>query len=70
MATFNGIHNFIVRRDGDLLLADSFNSLLRRIPDAHTGLITTFAGTAKKGFAGDGGPAKDAQFSTLIQISP
>ncbi len=58
-ATFNGIHNFVVTREGDLLLADSFNSLLRRI-DAHTGLITTLAGSMKKGFAGDGGPAKDA----------
>src|SRR5260221_6962185 len=67
-ATFNGIHNFVVRRDGDLLLADSFNSLLRRI-DAKSGLISTIAGSAKKGFAGDGGPAKDAQFSTLIQIA-
>jgi len=67
-ATFNGIHNFFIRRDGDILLADSFNSLLRRI-DGKTGLVTTFAGSAKKGFAGDGGPAKDAQFSTLIQIA-
>jgi DNA-binding beta-propeller fold protein YncE len=67
-ATFNGIHNFVVRRDGDLLLADSFNSLLRHI-DAKSGIIRTLAGGAKKGFAGDGGPAKDAQFSTLIQIA-
>jgi DNA-binding beta-propeller fold protein YncE len=67
-ATFNGIHNFVVRRDGDLLLADSFNSLLRRI-DAKTSVISTIAGGPKRGFAGDGGPAKDAQFSTLIQIA-
>ena len=67
-ATFNGIHNFVVTREGDLLLADSFNSLLRRI-DARTGLIATLAGSIKKGFAGDAGPAKDAQFSTLIQIA-
>jgi DNA-binding beta-propeller fold protein YncE len=67
-ATFNGIHNFIVRHDGDLLLADTFNSLLRRI-DARTQIITTLAGSAGKGFAGDGGPMKDAQFATLIQIA-
>lgn len=66
-ATFNGIHNFVVRRDGELLLADSFNSQLRRID--LKGEITTLAGSPKKGFAGDGGPAKDAQFSTLIQIA-
>jgi len=67
-ATFNGIHNFVVLRNGDLLLADSFNSLLRRI-EARTGVVTTVAGGAKKGFAGDGGPAKDALFSTLIEIA-
>jgi hypothetical protein len=67
-ATFYGIHNFVVRRNGDLLLADSFNSQLRRI-DAKTGIITTIAGSPKKGFAGDAGPAKEAQFSTLIQIA-
>jgi DNA-binding beta-propeller fold protein YncE len=67
-ATFGGVHNFVVRRDGDLLIADSFNNSLRRI-DVKTGIITTVAGNVKKGFAGDGGPAKDAQFSSLIQIA-
>jgi hypothetical protein len=67
-ATFNGIHNLQILPSGDLLLADSFNSTLRKV-DAKTGVITTIAGNGKKGFAGDGGPAKDAQFSTLIQIA-
>jgi len=68
-ATFNGIHNFVVTHSGDLLLADSFNSRLRRI-DAQTGNITTLAGAAGKGaFAGDGGPMNEARFSTLIQIA-
>ncbi len=66
-ATFNGIHNLAILPNGDLLLADSFNSTLRKI-DAQTGIITTVAGNGKSGFAGDGGPAKDAQFSTLIQV--
>ena len=67
-ATFNGIHNLAIRANGDLLLADSFNHTLRQI-DAQTGVITTLAGNGQKGFAGDGGPAKGAQFSTLIQIA-
>jgi hypothetical protein len=67
-ATFNGIHNLQITPAGDLLLADSFNSALRKI-DTKTGLISTMAGNGTKGFAGDGGPAKDAQFSTLIQIA-
>ena len=67
-ATFGGVHNFVVRRDGDLWIADSFNNMLRRI-DAKTMMITTIAGDVQKGFAGDGGPAKDARFSSLIQIA-
>jgi len=67
-ATVNGIHNLVITARGDLLLADSFNHSLRQI-DAKTGVITTLAGNGQKGFKGDGGPAKDAQFSTLIQIA-
>jgi DNA-binding beta-propeller fold protein YncE len=67
-AAFAGIHNLAILPGGDLLLADSFNHTLRKI-DAKTGIVTTVAGNGKAGYAGDGGPAKDAQFSTLIQIT-
>jgi DNA-binding beta-propeller fold protein YncE len=67
-AKFNGIHNLQITPAGDLLIADSFNNVLRKI-DAKTGIITTLSGNGKKGFAGDGGLAVDAQFSTLIQIA-
>ncbi|HYR57968.1 MAG TPA: hypothetical protein VEO95_05045, partial [Chthoniobacteraceae bacterium] len=67
-ATFGGIHNLAITPAGDLLLADSFNHTLRKI-DAKSGVITTLAGNGQKGFAGDGGPAVQAQFSTLIQIA-
>lgn len=67
-ATFNGIHNHAVLPNGDLLLADSFNHTLRKIEMA-TGQITSVAGHGQKGYAGDGGPAAEAQFSTLIQIA-
>ena len=67
-ATFNGIHNLAITPGGDLLIADSFNHTLRKI-DAKTGVISTLAGNGLKGFAGDGGPAAKAQFSTLIQIA-
>ncbi len=68
LAAVNGIHNLVIPASGDLLLADSFNHTLRKI-DAQTGIITTLAGNGKKGIAGDGGPARVAQFSTLIQIA-
>ena len=67
-ATFNGIHNLQITASGDLLLADSFNHTLRKI-DAKTGVVTRLAGNGKAGFAGDGGPMAQAQFSTLIQIA-
>jgi hypothetical protein len=67
-AAFAGIHNLAILPNGDLLLADSFNHTLRKI-DAKTGIVTTVAGHGKSGDAGDGGPAKDAQFATLIQIA-
>lgn len=67
-ATFNGIHNFVVLANGDLLIADSFNHAVRKI-DARTGIVSTFVGDGKKGFRGDGGPAGGAQFDTPIQIA-
>ncbi len=47
---------------GNLVFSDTFNHCLRRI-DAHSGVITTIAGTGEGGFFGDGGPATDAQFN-------
>ena len=67
-ATFNGIHNFVVTANGDLLIADSFNHAIRKI-DAKSGVVTTLAGDGSKGFRGDGGPAGAAQFDTPIQIA-
>ncbi len=67
-ATFNGIHNFVVLANGDLLIADSFNHAIRKI-DARTGIVSKLSGNGVKGFRGDGGPALDAQFDTPIQIA-
>jgi DNA-binding beta-propeller fold protein YncE len=67
-ATFNGIHNLAILPTGEWLIADSFNHTLRMI-DPNSGTVTTLAGNGKSGYAGDGGSAKDAQFSTLIQIA-
>ncbi len=46
---------------GNLFLSDTFNHRIRRV-DAKTGVITTVAGSGKKGFSGDGGPATEAAF--------
>ena len=55
----NGMHSLAVGPDGLLYLCDTFNNRLRRF-DPKTGIVTAFAGTGTKGFAGDGGPATKA----------
>ncbi len=44
---------------GNLYIADTFNSRIRKV-SAATGIITTVVGTGSRGFSGDGGPATAA----------
>jgi DNA-binding beta-propeller fold protein YncE len=60
-ATFNGMHSLAVSRSGVVYLADTWNNRVRKF-DVKTGIISRFAGTGEKGFAGDGGPAAAGQF--------
>ena len=46
--------------DGNVYIADTGTHRIRRV-DAVTGQVTTVAGTGESGFAGDGGPAGEAQ---------
>lgn len=65
---FNGPHNLAVAKDGTIYVADSLNNVIRKI-DAKTKMVGTIAGTGKKGFAGDGGPAKDAEFNQTFHVA-
>ena len=47
---------------GNLFFTDFFNNRVRKI--STSGIITTVAGTGVSGYAGDGGPATDAKFSS------
>ena len=67
-AQINGVHNIAVTPAGDIFLSDAWNFRVRKI-NASTGVITTFAGTGKNGFSGDGGPADRAEFGTVIQVA-
>ena len=67
-ATFNGMHNLAIAPNGDIYLADTWNYRVRKI-DGWNGSISTFAGTGKKGFGGDGGPATAAEFSSVINVA-
>jgi hypothetical protein len=53
--------------DGSIYVADTENFRLRRIDPA--GTITTFAGNGSWGYAGDGGPAADAQLGRLADVA-
>ena len=46
---------------GNVYIADSSQDRVKRV-DVATGLISTFAGSGRYGFGGDGGQAADAQF--------
>jgi DNA-binding beta-propeller fold protein YncE len=48
--------------DQRVVFSDTFNHRLRRI-DAATGVISCIAGNGQRGFAGDGGPAVNAQLN-------
>jgi hypothetical protein len=49
---------------GNLLVSDQANQRIRRID--RSGTITTVAGSGKRGFAGDGGPALSAEFALPV----
>jgi len=67
-ALFNGPHVLLIGPDGALYVTDTWNYSVRRI-DLKTETITRIAGTGVKGFAGDGGPAKDALFGGIFSIA-
>ena len=52
-----------VDRADNVFISDLYNQRVRRI-DAATRVITTVAGTGKKGSGGDGGPATEAQLDS------
>lgn len=52
---------------GNIFIADLQNFNIRRI-DSQTGIISTIAGTGKRGYSGDGGSALSATFKQLSAI--
>jgi sugar lactone lactonase YvrE len=59
---FSSPHKIALDSDRNLLIADQFNSRIRKFSPA-SGIITTVAGTGAVGFAGDGGQATAAWFT-------
>ena len=67
-AQFNYPYGMAFDAAGNLLIADTYNNRIRRI-DASTGIITTIIGNGTQGYAGDGGPAIDAEFHSITGIT-
>ena len=56
-----------VDNSGNVYISEHWNNRIRRVDRA--GTITPFAGTGKRGFSGDGGPAVAAQFDGPIDLA-
>jgi sugar lactone lactonase YvrE len=65
-ARFNGMHSLVVGPVGDIFIADTWNNRIRRVEG---GKVFAFAGTGKRGFSGDGGPARDAEFGNVYCVA-
>ncbi len=61
-ALLNNPFDLAFSPDGSLCFSDTFNHCIRRI-DAHSGMISTIAGTGTRGFSGDGGRATAAELN-------
>jgi streptogramin lyase len=65
-ASLNNPQGIAIERDGAILIADTYNHVVRRID--RNGTITTFAGS-EPGFGGDGGPANKAQLNLPMAVA-
>ena len=61
-------YSIAVDSAGNLLIADDFNSRIRKVTIG-TGVITTVAGDGTPGFTGDGGPAVEARLAIPLGIA-
>jgi DNA-binding beta-propeller fold protein YncE len=58
-AAFNAPKEMTLDREGNLLIVDTENHVIRHF-DIATGMVTTLAGNGRQGGEGDGGPAEKA----------
>lgn len=61
-AQLNSPWGIVLDKDDNLLIADSFNDVIRKV--GSDGIINTIAGNGQEGYDGDGGPARAAKLNT------
>src|SRR5260370_5510458 len=66
-AQINNPYGLVVGPDGALYFCEIGNHRVRRL-DLKTGIISTAAGSGRKGYAGDGGPALDADMNEPYEL--
>ncbi|MBM3724802.1 MAG: hypothetical protein FJW40_05195 [Acidobacteria bacterium] len=66
-AAINNPYGLVTGPDGALYVCEIGNHVIRRI-DMKTRVITTVAGTGRKGYSGDGGPATSADLNEPYEI--
>src|SRR5258705_7391978 len=64
----NNPYGLVIGPDGALYFCEIGNHRVRRL-DLKTGLISTAAGSGRKGYAGDGGPALAAELNEPYEVS-
>src|SRR5579863_7265849 len=64
-AQLNGPLGLMVTASGDLYIADTGNSVVRKVS---SGIITTVAGNGTQGYSGDNGPATSAQLKFPVGV--
>src|SRR5439155_24288865 len=67
-ASLNNPYGIAADGAGNLFIADTLNSRIRRV-DANTGIITTVAGTGTFASSGDAGPATAASIGSPYGVA-
>ena len=65
-AKLNNPFGIVRGSDGALYICDTGNHVIRRVDT--NGIITTVAGTGRKGYSGDGGPALKAELNEPYEV--
>jgi sugar lactone lactonase YvrE len=68
LARFRSLGGLATDASGNLYVADNFNNRIRMV-SAATGIVTTVAGNGVAGFAGDSGPATNAELNNPLSVA-